>query len=493
MKLSSFIKRVQFALVALFFFASCTKQDVKDLINNSKKPPSNIPNIVFYALANGTRLDKLSTAHPEKAQNSATIAGLQMGETIMAIDFRPATGQLYGIGSTSRIYVINPQTGAARTVGTGPFAPALAGNIVGFDFNPAIDRIRVVTNSGQNLVINPETGTVATTATAINGAMIAAVAYTSNMAGAATTTLYDIDIASDKLFKQDPPNAGTLVEVGALKLKLEGDGGFDIAPDGTALALFEVNKKSTLFTIDLNTGNTTVIAKFNKAKDEMYTGIAIPTNPVAYAVGSMNSFLIFDPASPSSAVSKPIMGLQSGEMVLGIDFRPLNGQIYALGSTGRIYTLNASSGMAMLAGTLTIPLSGTAFGFDFNPVVDQIRIVSNTGQNLRFIAATGVTAMDSQLNPGAPAITAAAYTNNFAGATTTMLLDIDTNMDRLFQQTPPGAGTLVDKGPLNVNAEATNGFDIGGTSGMAYAALTSGGTTRMYMINLESGAAKVLV
>jgi hypothetical protein len=29
-------------------------------------------------------------------------------------------------------------------------------------------------------------------------------------------------------------------------------------------------------------------------------------------------------------VSKAITGLQSGESILGIDFRPLNGQLYAL-------------------------------------------------------------------------------------------------------------------------------------------------------------------
>jgi hypothetical protein len=496
MKPMAFLKKMQFALFALLLLASCTKADLKDLFQNPKKPPTNTPAVIFYALAaDGMMLDKFSTANPEKVQQSATITGLQSGERILAIDFRPATGQLYGLGSTSRLYVINPETGMARVIGSGPFTPALAGTLVGFDFNPVIDRIRVVTNTGQNLVINPETGTVAATATAINGqpgAMIAAVAYTNNFAGATTTTLFDIDVASDKLFRQDPPNAGTLVEVGDLKLNVEGEGGFDISPNGIAVGLFEVNKKTTLFTVDLNTGMATVLKKADK--NTMYIGIAIPTNPVAYAMDAMNNLLIFNPANPSAVISKPITGLQSGETVLGIDFRPLNGQLYAMGSTGRIYTLtfSATAAPAALAGTLTVPLSGTAFGFDFNPVVDQIRIVSNTGQNLRFVPATGATAMDSPLNPGSPAVTAAAYTNNFAGATTTMLFDIDTNTDRLYQQTPPGAGTLVDKGPLGVNAEAMNGFDIGGTSGIAYAALTAGGSTRLYRINLENGMATAI-
>ncbi len=44
-------------------------------------------------------------------------------------------------------------------------------------------------------------------------------------------------------------------------------------------------------------------------------------------------------------------------------------------------------------------------------------------------------------------------------------------------------------GMLGVDAEGGNGFDIGGTSNMGYALLRSGGTTRVYMVNVMSGAA----
>ena len=224
----------------------------------------------------------------------------------------------------------------------------LEGNVAGFDFNPTVDRIRVVTTTGQNLRLNPETGTVAATDLTINGsagAMISAVAYTSNVAGAATTALYDIDGNSGKLYKQLPPNNGTLVEIGDLGIRTTGNGGFDIAPlQDLALAIFEVNKKSTLFTVDLTTGEATILAKYNKS--EKYTGIAIPTQPVAYALNA-NNLLIFNPNMPSATVSKAITGLATGEMVLGIDFRPATSQLYALGSSSRLYTVNASSGAAV--------------------------------------------------------------------------------------------------------------------------------------------------
>ncbi len=486
-------KQAGIVLLALLLFASCKKDyavlEDEPVDTFSKK---NNPDVVFYALAGGTVLDKYNAAAPETILNSAAITGLQSGEKIASIDFRPATGQLYGISSGSRVYVINAETGAARMIGAGPFTPALTGSYIALDFNPTVDRMRVVTSNGQNLRLNPETGAVAAIDGSINGqagAMISEVAYTNNFAGAATTTLYDIDVVSQKLFIQTPPNAGTLTEVDSLHLKVTGKGGFDISPDGIALGLFEVNKKATLFTVDLTTGLAKILTKYDK--EIMYNGIAIPTRPVAYAVSS-NSLLIFNPTNTSSVISKTITGLQAGENIAGIDFRPLNGQLYALGSSSRIYTINASSGAAVMVAILSTPLSGSDFGFDFNPVVDRIRIVSNTGQNLRFNPNDGALIIDGSINPAGVAITAVAYANNFAGTTSTMLFDIDINTDQLYLQNPPNAGTLVAVGSLGINADAMSGFDIGGTSGMAYALLSSGGSTRLYNINRTTGAASAL-
>src|SRR5688572_12188184 len=79
------------------------------------------------------------------------IKGLQRGEEILGLDMRPATGQLYALGSSSRLYTIDYIAGTATPVGTGPFTPALIGTRFGFDFNPTVDRIRIVSDTGQNL------------------------------------------------------------------------------------------------------------------------------------------------------------------------------------------------------------------------------------------------------------------------------------------------------------------------------------------------------
>lgn len=492
------ISVVKMGVIAMLLFtvASCKKNDKPSMemddfseLNNLRK----ITDLTFYALSGGTVIDKISTARINTVINSATITGLQPMEKILSIDFRPATGQLYGLSSGSRLYVINPLTGVARMIGANPFTPALSGTVTGFDFNPTVDRIRVVTSNGQNLRLNPETGTVAFTDLNINGvpnAMITGAAYTNNIAGAATTTLYDIDITTQKLYKQIPPNDGKLVEVGPLKLKIEGEGGFDIAPkDSIAIGLYSENKKSTLFRVNLRTGEAKKLAKYENGK--AYTGIAIQTDPVGYAVSQANELIIFNPANPVTSVFKAINGLAAGEKVLGLDFRPLNGQLYGLTSNSRIITLNASSGASAAVGTLSIPLSGTDFGFDFNPTVDRIRIVSNTGQNLRYNPndPSLPVVIDGNLNPGMPHVTAAAYTNNFAGATSTMLFDIDVNTDKLYLQNPPNNGVVTEIGSLGVNVNNSSGFDIGGTSGTAWAVLSVKGNSTLYTINLTTGTA----
>lgn len=455
------------------------------------------PDLNFFVVSNGNQLLRINAMSSSSAMTSTPITGLLPSDLLTSIDFRPATGELYGVSAQSRIYVINQETGVARVIGTSALNPAISGTAVSLDFNPTVDRIRLVTNTGQNLRLQPETGVVVATDGAINGGMnpkIESVAYTNNTAGATTTILYDIDSQTDKLYKQDPPNNGTLVEVGALGTDISMSAGFDVNPGGdVALAALMVSSRWELHQIDLLTGKSTKLGDLPAGN---ITGLAIPTSPVAYAIDETNNLLIFNFLSIGTPISKTITGLQMGETILGIDMRPATGQLYALGSTSRLYTLNTSSGAATVIGTVPFStlLSGTSFGFDFNPTVDRIRCVSNTGQNLRLQPETGlIAAIDGVLNPGTPSITASAYTNNFAGATTTVLFNIDNVTDRLTRQDPPNNGTQVEIGALGINVEAVSGFDITSRSGVAYAALKVSDRSAIYTINLTSGSATKLV
>ncbi|AXE20757.1 hypothetical protein DR864_24995 [Runella rosea] len=487
----------------LFAVAAITSLLTLNSCTDHRLPPSpqTLPDVSFYALNDNNQLMFINVRATSTPTSTVTISGLPTGETIRAIDFRPATGQLYGVGSDSRLYVINPTSGAARMVGMNPLNPTLNGTMIAFDFNPTVDRIRLVTNTGQNLRLHPETGAVAAMDGAINGApgaMVTGGAYTNNRAGVTSTTLFNIDPVNDRLYRQNPPNNGTLEEVGALGLDITGTSGFDISPNGDAIAAVTVFGQSELNQVNLSTGR---LQKLGDLPANII-GIAIPTEPVAYAIDDANNLLIFNPvaASPITPTTKTIMGLQMGESILGIDFRPSNGQLYALGSTSRIYTLTVNAAntatytaTALGAGPFTPALSGTSFGFDFNPVPDLIRVVSNTRQNLRVSPVTGaINNVDTELSIMSANVSAAAYTNNFAGTMTTTLYDIDTPTGgnaMLYTQNPPNNGTLNLVGSLGIQVESVNGFDIGGASNTAYALLRSGGTTGVYTINLATGAA----
>ncbi|WP_295639838.1 DUF4394 domain-containing protein [uncultured Methylibium sp.] len=227
--------------------------------------------------------------------------------------------------------------------------------------------------------------------------------------------------------------------------------------------------------------------------------VAVGDTVALTASGRIVSFNRATPATLVGAVS--VTGLASGETLLGIDIRPADGLLYALGSAGNIYTIVPSTGAATLRVALRAAagddnpyaaLVGDSFAVDFNPAADRLRVIGNLGQNLRINVATGDTITDGLIAPaagGTATVSAGAYTNSFAGTTTTQLFDLDVVAGTLHLQDPPNNGTLAAGLPLGVTATAANGFDIDARNNTGYAALTVGGTTSLYTVNLTTGAA----
>lgn len=236
---------------------------------------------------------------------SVSVTGLTAGEALVGIDYRPATGQLIGLGvdaitNTGTLYRIDPQLGAATAIGAASSIAFVdgSGNPVdlpaasagyGFNFNPAVDRIRVTTGSALNFRLNPNTGAAvdgdnggaAGSVTgvnpdgALNGATTAAAgaSYTNSVAGTTITTLYTLDAGSSRLFIQTPPNAGTQVmpvniTLGGTPLLFSAPVGFDLQADvrtatsnaavtrGKAHAALTVAGVTSLYAIDLVSGQT---------------------------------------------------------------------------------------------------------------------------------------------------------------------------------------------------------------------------------------------
>jgi hypothetical protein len=216
----------------------------------------------FYGVAGGNTLVTFHSDAPGAIRTAAPITGLQAGEQVLALDVRPASGQLYALGSTSRLYILSPVSGAARPLGD-PFTPPLAGTNFGFDFNPAVDRIRLVSDGRQNLRLNPDGGVVAAQDPALDYREGDPGAGSNPQVGAATytndgATLLAIDAARNALLAIDPPNDGKLRTVGPLGLDLNEPISFDVASDNTAYVSGSVGGGPvSLFSADVATGTLT--------------------------------------------------------------------------------------------------------------------------------------------------------------------------------------------------------------------------------------------
>lgn len=460
----------------------------------------------IYAVTSSNQLIRFNSRTPGTVTTVGPITGLQGGENVVGIDFRPATGELFALGSNSRLYRINKTTAAGSFVAS--LSTALSGTVFGVDFNPTVDRIRIISNTGQNLRVNPANG-----ATLVDGAIngpttsVDGAAYTNSFNGSTTTTLFDISAATDTLYTQTPPNNGTLVTVGSLGIDITAVNGFDIsAIDNSAFGAFTVGGVMRLYSVSTTTGMASLAGTIGTGTTTIVgfaAESAMTSNYLVYGVTVANNLVKFNSSRPNTILSTtPITGVQGGETVLGIDFRPATGRLFALGSTGRIYMVNVATGAATLVGTFTTPLLGTNFGFDFNPVPDRIRITSDLEQNLRANPNDGTNVVDGTLayaagdvNVGAnPNIVASGYTNSFAGTTSTTLYNIDSNLDILTTQNPPNNGTLNTVGTLGVDTTGEAGFDIGKGNNTALAALqvTGGTSSALYSVNLMTGSAAII-
>jgi uncharacterized protein DUF4394 len=243
-------------------------------------------------------------------------------------------------------------------------------------------------------------------------------------------------------------------------------------------------------------------ARTSRPRVEQLEDRCVPST--VYALAGHNHLLSFDSADPGTIVSDTaITGVRRN--LIGIDFRPATGTLYALTRTN-LYTIDTATGVATKVGSTPLDpaANGGQFGFDFNPTVDRIRVVSNNGQNLRLNPNTGAVAVvDTNLayaagdaNAGEdPHVVGAAYTNNDnSGTTGTTLYDIDSELDILLIQNPPNNGTLNTVGSLGVNFKARVGFDIfsqidagtgAATSNTAYASSNND----FYTIDLTTGTA----
>lgn len=491
---------------------------VRDL---SVRPPAQ-PRI--FGLRPTNQLVKFRPGRPETLIDSDTISGLQSGEQVVAIDVHPWTGDLYGVGSSSRLYKLNKESGGASAIGAGPFSPALLGTAFAMDIDPVSGLVRVLSDSEQHLLLSTTTGEVVDQGVAPSfGAgdpnfgsdpSVDGIAYIGGFAGSASTTLFGIDTGQDALVRlgsvggsPGSPDDGELTTLGDLGIDVGPGVGFDVTPQGGAFAALSsaTGQGSQLYSINLTSGQTSLIGSVGGTGTLIGIAVDIPVAPIVIGLTTDNRIVSFLPGAPGTLISnRPIANLQSAETVLAIDFRPSTGDLYALGSSSRLYAINRNTGAATVvgAGAFTPALEGTEFGMDISPIFDPIRVIGSAGQNLRLNALTGTAVADQPLSfePGdvnfgvPPHVTAIAFSDNYTGTPATTLYGIDTNLDALVTvgssggSVSPNTGLLCTIAPLGLNASDIAGFDISVEGGALLLINAQGSTgSQLRSLDLASG------
>jgi hypothetical protein len=492
-------------------------------------------------IRSGNSIASVDAAAPDIQLTSDMITGIQAGQTIVGMDFRPLNGQLYLLGyesatGNSRIYMLSLNSFMATIVGA-PFTLDTGQTEFGFDFNPTVDRIRITTLEGNNYRVHPVTGALVATdgdlAYAIGDSnegetpAIGSVAYTNSYIGATSTTLYTYDDNLDIINTQVPPNNGTQNTVGSTGLMDIGSGELDIyynMQDGTNTAYFKqemdmLGGVSQLFTINLSTGEAMLMGTIQSTLPVEDIAVQITVAPPVALIGQLvygltsNGYLVsFD--SENTAVIRShqsISGLAMGQVIAGLDCRPATGELYALGynsTTGeaQLYTLNPSTGAATSVGTMaTLAMGMTHISFDFNPTVDRIRVTSAEDHNYRLHPVTGaIAATDGTLayngtdvNSAAnPMIVAGAYTNSYIASTSTQLIGYDAALNVITLQNPPNNGTLNTIGMSGITVNAADpsvdlDFYFNMETGMneIYLAANTGSSLMdsLYLVNIITG------
>lgn len=238
------------------------------------------------------------------------------------------------------------------------------------------------------------------------------------------------------------------------------------------------------------------------------------------ALTTANTLVTIDSAAPGTNINTVgISGLIGSDVLVGIDFRPVDFSLIGFGynsvaGTSHVYSINPSTGAAtsININPLNIGTGLSRVTADFNPTANALRVVtsSTTSNNLRIPAGgTGALTTDTDLNPANTGMRATAYSRNNPGGGTsgaTTLYEIDGTNNALVTQgsvdfftgsgTSPNTGTLTTVGGLTgVTGSTLVGFEILNLSGTAASSpgnafLATSGS--LFSLNLATGAATSL-
>jgi hypothetical protein len=214
------------------------------------------------------------------------------------------------------------------------------------------------------------------------------------------------------------------------------------------------------------------------------------------AITPSGQLMVFDSGAPTAVSLRSITGLGGTDVPRGIDYRASRDETVlvtavdssANNSAAKTWVVDTHIGSTSLLGQTAAAVEGWGDvdgdgDISIQPVADRIRVVNVNDDNFRLSPDTGLRtdAPDADITPAATtALVGVAHDRNVAGATSTTTYVIDRTGSTLgilggVDGSPSAnGGAVTDVGPLGLTLSATRdaGFDISGTTGVAYAALT---------------------
>ena len=272
-----------------------------------------LPSVATHAIplvgTDGSNLYKFDSQSPGTVA-TVQITGMVGGDKLVGVDYRPATGELYGTGRQGHLYKVNPATGAAEFAFYSFVTYTLSGVAFGTDISAVDDKVRVVSHTGQNLRLDPSDGSLVASDTPVSQNGIAAISYSNGYPGATSTTCYGINATAGTLVRigsvdgePNGPETGIVTTVGSLGFGggIDQTVGFDVGPNGVAYAAINFGGALRLYTINLNSGAASQVGQIGGAVSG-FASLTAQTGPVTYTNSA--TILVPDPNQPDNFVER---------------------------------------------------------------------------------------------------------------------------------------------------------------------------------------------
>jgi hypothetical protein len=244
---------------------------------------------LIYAVDVNNNLVSFWSDDPGNFVSAYSINGLQLNEEIRGLD--AWEGVLYGLGSSSRLYKIDPTTGLATQIGTGQFSPLLNGQTFGFESGGATG-LRAVSALAQSLLIDQNTGT-ATAGPTVNYVLgdsnYGAIPRVDGLAYDMYTGQWLAADTSKNILASFNPTTGGLSTIALMGFDVARYNGMDISPDTGIMYLVSAATSSdpqgNLYVVDKLTGMSTLVGQVGYFGNEvLYRALTVAPEPSSIAL-----------------------------------------------------------------------------------------------------------------------------------------------------------------------------------------------------------------